>query len=77
MKSLGESRSQAVRRFLSLEKTLKHKGQSEEFNVAMDEYFTLGHAELVPPSDLERPSSDVFYLPMHIVYKASSSTSKI
>ena len=30
------------------------------------------HAEVVPPEDLTKPVSDVFYLPMHAVYKQSS-----
>ena len=37
----------------------------------------LHHAEIVPPSDLQKPSKEVFYLPMHAVYKAQSTTTKI
>ena len=47
-KPFGESRSQAVRRFLSLERSLRLKGESEEFNAVMEEYFRMGHAEQVP-----------------------------
>ena len=43
----------------------------------MEEYFDCGHAEMVPSSDLDNPTSEVFYLPMHIVHKESSSTTKI
>ena len=64
-KSLGESRSQAVRRFLSLERSLYAKEQFDEFDSVMDEYFEKGHAELVPLDDLEKSLQDVFYLPMH------------
>ena len=77
MKPLGESRSQAVRRFLSLEKSLKHSHQTEAFRASMEEYFDCGHAEMVPLSDLDKPTNEVFYLPMHIVHKESSSTTKI
>ena len=37
----------------------------------------MGHAEPVPPSDLEKPQHQVFYLPMHAVRKDSSTTTKI
>ena len=43
----------------------------------MEEYFDCGHAAMVPLSDLDKPTSEVFYLPMHIVHKESSSTTKI
>ena len=48
-KSLGESTSQAVKRFLSLERSLYAK---EQFDSVMNEYFEKGHAELVPLDDL-------------------------
>ncbi len=75
--TLGESRSQAVRRFFALERSLKLKGQIKEFNTAMREYFDMNHAELVPVADLEKPPPHVFYLPMHVVRKESSTTTKI
>jgi len=37
----------------------------------------LGHTELIPSADAEKPESQVFYLPMHTVYKSSSTTTKI
>jgi len=74
---LGESRSQAVRRFLSLERSLNQKGRFEEFDAVMQEYFDLKHAEEVPTPDLEKPPDLTFYLPMHAVYKTSSTTTKI
>ena len=74
---LGESHSQAVRRFLSLERGLHAKNQFEQFSEVMNEYFDLGHAELVTPEDLNVRTSQVFYLPMHAVHKQSSSTTKI
>jgi hypothetical protein len=43
----------------------------------MREYMELGHAELVTSKDVEKPESQVFYLPMHAVYKSSSTTTKI
>lgn len=74
---LGESRAQAVRRFLSLERALHAKGQFDELKTVMKEYFDSEHAEVVPEVDLDKPPPSVFYLPMHIVRKESSSTTKI
>ena len=74
---LGESRSQAVKRFFSLERALNAKGRFPDFNAVLREYLELGHAEIVPAADLEKPPESTFYLPMHAVYKASSSTTKI
>ena len=74
---LGESRSQAVRRFLSFERSLHSKGLFSEFKAVIDEYFDQGHAELVPVADFEKPPYSVFYLPMHAVTKQSSTTTKV
>ena len=76
-KPLGESRSQAVRRFLTFERSLHHKGLFPEFKAVIDEYFDMGHAEPVPASDSEKSPHSVFYLPMHVVVKQSSSTTKV
>ena len=76
-KPLGESRTQAVRRFVSLERSLHSRNQFEEFSSVVEEYFDLGHAEKVPQSDLEKPPNETFYLPMHAVRKDSSSTTKL
>ena len=76
-KSIGESRSQAVRRFLSLERSLHAKGRFQEFSDVIEEYFEMQHAELVPTADLQKPPEQVFYLPMHAVRKEHSTTTKI
>ena len=54
-KTLGESRSQAVRRFLTLEHSLRYKGQFEEVDAIIQEYFENRHAEVVPNTDREKP----------------------
>ena len=77
IKPLGESRAQAVRGFLSLERNLHARNQFEEFGAVMEEYFKLGHAEAVPRKDFEKPPCQVFYLPMHAVRKDSSTTTMI
>ena len=77
MKPLGESRLQAVRRHKSLERALRSRGAYDDFHLVMEEYFEKDHAELVPADELEKPTSEVFYLPMHMVYKESSNTTKV
>ncbi len=49
---LGVSRNLAIQRFLSNEKSLQRKGKLEEFQKALQEYLTLGHAEIVPSDQL-------------------------
>ena len=43
-KALGESRAQAVTRFLSLEQSLRYKGRFRIMDEVMQEGFELGHA---------------------------------
>ena len=74
---LGESRSQAVRRFLNMERSLRAKGRFDQFAEVVEEYFDLYHAEPVPIADLHKPSQQVFYMPMHAVHKESSTTTKL
>ena len=76
-KSLGESRSLAVRRFISFERSLHLRGQFPEVKTVINEYFDSEHAEPVPQEDLEKPPHSVFYLPIHVVRKESSTTTKI
>jgi hypothetical protein len=33
----------------------------------MEEYFPMGHVELVPTADLEKSQQEIFYLPVHAV----------
>ena len=57
---LGDSRSQAVRRFKSFQRSLRAKSQFDQFAVAMREYFYMGHAEVVPEKELNKAYTDVF-----------------
>ena len=50
-KQIGESRSQAVRRFLSLERSLTAKGRFKELDDVMQEYLDLGHAEPISSTE--------------------------
>ena len=72
---LGESRPQAVSRFLSNEKTNLRRGTYPPFQDGVDSYITSGHAEEVPPE--EQLPLDHFYLPMHAVFKDSSTSTKL
>ena len=74
---LGESRSQAIQRFLSFEQSLHTKGHFQEFEAVMDEYLQSGHAEPVPEADLEKLPDSVFCLPIHMVRKGFSTTTKV
>ena len=65
----GRSRSSAVQRFCSLERSLHQKGKFEEFAQVVDEYLTQEHTELVLSKDLNKPCEEDFYLPMHAVTK--------
>ncbi|XP_044575195.1 uncharacterized protein LOC123259004 [Cotesia glomerata] len=69
----GDSKTQAYRRFLSLQKRLNADPhlKTEYFKV-MQEYINLGH--MVPVSD-EQISG--YYMPHHPVIKASSNTTKV
>ena len=53
-----------------LEWSLHAKGDFEEFDAVIQEYFHMGHTEIVPLLDLQK---QVFYLPMHAVRKKSST----
>ena len=74
---LGESREQAVHRFVSFERSIHAKGQFEEVEKVIDEYFVSKHAEPVPQADLQKPPSEVFYLHIHVLRKETSSTTKV
>lgn len=56
---------------------MQAKGHFDEVEWVMDEYFVSKHAEPVPQADLEKLPSQVFYLPMHVVRKESSTTTKL
>ena len=74
---LGESKSTALRRYHSNEKALLRKGHWQKFQQVIQEYLDLNHARPVTAAELLLPSSEVFYLPMHGVYKSTSSTTKL
>ena len=73
--ALGESRSQALSRYISNEKSIIRRKVWKPFQAVVQGYLDLGHAEPVPPS-LSLPREH-YYLPMHSVTKQSSTTTKL
>lgn len=72
---LGDSRKQALARFLSMEKKFaKDSKLKEDYTDFMREYSELGH--MTPVSIYSGAPENVFYLPHHAVFKADSSTTK-
>lgn len=70
---LGESRTQALRRFYSLQKKLNAKPEmKKEYHRVMQEYVELGH--LLP---VLSETDDGYYMPHHAVLKESSATTKL
>ena len=71
---LGESRSQAVQRYFSNEKSIIRRKVWKDFQQVIQGYLDLEHAEKVPPAELHLPH---YYLPMHSVVKHSSTSTKL
>ena len=74
---LGETRTRAVRRFKTLERSLHSKTLFHEFAVCMQQYFQLGHAEKIPATEQNKPHHETCYMPVHAVRKESSTTTKL
>ncbi len=74
---LGESRPIALQRFLQNERGLRRKEKLDEYVAQVRDYAERDHAEKVPIEDLAKPNSEQFYLPMHGVEKAMSTTTKL
>ena len=72
---LGLSKSQAVSRFIANERSTIRRRIHQPFQEVIETYLELGHAEEVPPEDA--PPSPHFYLPMHCVFKESSTSTKL
>ncbi len=57
---LGQSKSTAICQFLRNEKSLRAKGQLEQFQTVMNEHFSLDHAELVPDDQLNKSECETW-----------------
>ena len=71
--ALGESKTQALNRAKANERSLLRKQAHPRFQAVMEEYLDLGHAKPVPPTD-NQPAANCYYMPVHAVFKESSST---
>ena len=74
---IGESRSRAMKRFMANERALLSRGKYAQFQAVIQDYLDLGHAQLLDEQDFVVPTPSCYYLPMHGVYKAGSSTTKL
>ncbi|XP_062541030.1 uncharacterized protein LOC134209064 [Armigeres subalbatus] len=75
-KVLGESRSIADRRFLSLERRLDRDHASKDsYHRFMEEYLQLGHMQELPEPVDDRIEHS--YIPHHVIFKESSTTTKV
>ena len=72
---LGESRPQAVARYIQTNRANERKKIQQQFQDGMKSYISLGHAEEVPPED--KPPAVAYWLPMHSVIKLSSTSTKL
>ena len=75
IRTLGESRPQAVARFIQTNRAASKKGIQDSLQEGIKSYITLGHAEPVPPED--KPPALAFWLPIHAVLKLSSTSTKL
>jgi len=71
---LGESRTMAIKRLLSLEKRfVKFPIQKTQYVNFMNEYLTMGHMTEISHNN----ESECYFLPHHFVLKDNSSTTKL
>ncbi|XP_017797032.1 PREDICTED: uncharacterized protein LOC108570076 [Habropoda laboriosa] len=71
---LGESKSRATKRFLSLERKLQQEPETkQQYHEVMQEYIDLGHMSKVGTDQ----TTNGFYLPHHGVKKITSQTTKL
>ena len=73
---LGESKTQALNRARANERSLIKRQKLTEFNAVMQEYIDLGHAQPVG-AKAHLPSSEIYYMPVHAVFKDSSTSTKV
>ena len=73
---LGESCPQALQRYRANERSIIKKGTWKAFQAVVQEYLDLVHAQPVPAKTLSS-SIESFYLPMHSVWKESSTSTKL
>ena len=73
----GNFRNQALNRARANKKSLLRKGTWDKFQDVIKEYISLQHAQPVTAQEMTLPSASCYYMPMHGVYKDSSTTTKL
>ena len=59
--ALGKSQDKAaIHHLISNERSLQRKGKLEELQAGVAEYFSIGHAEVIPEEDLDKPVAESF-----------------
>ncbi|UYV80832.1 hypothetical protein LAZ67_19001906 [Cordylochernes scorpioides] len=76
---LGDSKSQALRRFLSLERRFHQNPVYEYSHVRefMQDNLNIGHMEVINEIEPEQPSHQVYYMPYHAVLREQSTTTEL
>lgn len=75
---LGESYSQAVKRFCSLEKKLhRDKKLFQDYKEFIDEYVALNHARYVPLSLKNANGDNKYFIPHHCVIREDKTTTRL
>ncbi|UYV69330.1 hypothetical protein LAZ67_6003257 [Cordylochernes scorpioides] len=76
--NLGDSRQNAMKRFLALERKL-HKSSNllHQYKDFMMEYLSLNHMELIPKNERDKPSDKCYFIPHHCVLREQISTTKL
>ncbi|XP_066254640.1 uncharacterized protein [Euwallacea similis] len=75
---LGDSFTQAKRRFLNLKKRFsKDQDLFIKYKQFIDEYISLGHANYIPLNPKTESNNNSFFLPHHCVLRNNSVTTKL
>ena len=77
-KPLGESFTQSRRRFFSVEKRMQAEPKLQAGHTDfMNKLLSMGHMEVVSEEDIDKPCTEVKYVPHHCVFKEDSTTTKL
>ena len=74
--TLGESKTTAINRARSNERSLIRKGKLQDFQAVMAEYVELNHSQKVN-QQMKITGAESYYMPIHSVIKESSSSTKL
>ncbi|XP_058827110.1 uncharacterized protein LOC131694791 [Topomyia yanbarensis] len=76
--ALGDSLSTATKRLISIERRFQLQSEyQQEYTAFLHEYLELGHMEEVPDDQVNKDSSECYYLPHHAMIKEDSTMTKL